>query len=83
MKLNGNSKSVTIWVMVLVVSILLSSLITSWSGISGQAVEKAEEANELAIQNRQDIAVLKEQLGNIDRKLTEIKELLSQNKRGW
>lgn len=77
MKLNGNSKSIAIWVMVLVVSILLSSLITSWSGVSGQAVETAERANILAIQNRQDIAVLKEQLSNIDTKLTEIKELVS------
>ena len=77
MKLNSNGRSIAIWVMVLVISILLSSLITSWSGVSGQAIKKAEEANELAIQNRQDIAVLKEQLGNIDKKLTEIKELVS------
>jgi len=78
MKLNGNGRSVIIWIMVLIVSILLTSLVTSWSGVSGQAVKKAEEANELAIQNRQDVAVLKEQLGNIDRKLTEIKELLKE-----
>ena len=77
MKLNGNGRSVIIWIMVLIVSILLSSLVTSWSGVSGQAVKKAEQANDLAIYNRQDIAVLKEQLGNIDRKLTEIKELVS------
>ena len=80
LKINGkdvNGKNISMWVMSLVVAAAIGMLLTSWSGISGRALQVSEEARKVSIQNRQDIAVLNERLLNIEKKLDRIYDAVS------
>lgn len=79
MKLNGkemNNKNIIIGILATVVGGLLILTLTLVFNRSGEALSQSREAYNLAVANRQNIAVIMSRLEGIETRLEEIKGLI-------